>query len=77
MKQPNLFTSTWSERFRYWMPKIQSSNITEAYSVIQDINIIAADRVLSFGERKMRKLAEEICQAKKVAHLLVINGGAR
>jgi CarD family transcriptional regulator len=50
--------STWNRRYREYMEKIKTGSIFEITEVLRDLYVLRADKVLSFGERKMLELAK-------------------
>jgi CarD family transcriptional regulator len=50
--------STWNRRYREYMEKVRTGSIFEIAEVLRDLCVIRADKVLSFGERKMLELAK-------------------
>src|SRR4051812_43826856 len=50
--------STWNRRHREYMDKIKTGSIFEITEVLRDLCILRAEKVLSFGERKMLELAK-------------------
>lgn len=50
--------STWNRRYREYMEKIKTGSIFEITEVLRDLCVLKADKVLSFGERKMLELAK-------------------
>jgi len=50
--------STWNRRYREYMEKVRTGSIFEIAEVLRDLCVIRADKVLSFGERKMLGLAK-------------------
>ena len=44
---------TWNRRYRAYVEKIKTGSIFEIAEVLRDLNLIKADKNLSFGERKM------------------------
>jgi CarD family transcriptional regulator len=61
---------TWNRRYRAYVEKIKTGSIFEIAEVLRDLNLIKADKSLSFGERKMldtarRLLVQELSVAMK------------
>ena len=61
---------TWNRRYRAYVEKIKTGSIFEIAEVLRDLNLIRADKNLSFGERKMldtarRLLVQELSVAMK------------
>lgn len=50
--------STWNRRYREYMEKIKTGSIFEITEVLRDLCVLRADKVLSFGEKKMLELAK-------------------
>lgn len=50
--------STWNRRHRDYLEKIRTGSVFEIAEVLRDLCVIRADKVLSFGERKMLELAK-------------------
>jgi CarD family transcriptional regulator len=50
--------TTWNRRYREYMEKIKSGSIFEITEVLRDLCVLRAEKVLSFGERKMLELAK-------------------
>ncbi len=48
---------TWNRRYREYMEKIKTGSVYEVAEVIRDLYILADDKELSFGERKMLDMA--------------------
>ena len=52
--------TTWNRRYRRYLDKIKSGEITEVAEVLRDLYILKEDKPLSFGERKMLDTAREL-----------------
>ncbi len=50
--------TTWNRRYREYMEKIKTGSVFEIAEVLRDLCILRADKVLSFGEKKMLELAK-------------------
>ncbi len=50
--------TTWNRRYREYMEKIKTGSIFEITEVLRDLCVLRAEKVLSFGERKMLELAK-------------------
>ena len=50
--------TTWNRRHREYMEKIKTGSIFEIAEVLRDLCVLRADKVLSFGEKKMLELAK-------------------
>lgn len=50
--------TTWNRRYREYMEKIKTGSVFEITEVLRDLCVIRADKVLSFGEKKMLDLAK-------------------
>ncbi|MFT5994182.1 MAG: CarD family transcriptional regulator [Flavobacteriales bacterium] len=66
----NFDHGTWNRRYRAYVEKIKTGSIFEIAEVLRDLNLIKADKNLSFGERKMldtarRLLVQELSIAMK------------
>ncbi len=48
----------WNQRYRDYMQKIKTGSVYEIASVLRDLNVLSADKSLSFGERKMMDTAK-------------------
>ncbi len=51
---------TWNRRYRAYVEKIKTGSIFEIAEVLRDLNLIKADKNLSFGERKMLDTARRL-----------------
>ncbi len=51
---------TWNRRYRAYVEKIKTGSIFEISEVLRDLNLIKADKNLSFGERKMLDTARRL-----------------
>lgn len=65
---------TWNRRYRAYVEKIKTGSIFEIAEVLRDLNLIRADKNLSFGERKMldtarRLLVQELSVAMKTTEV--------
>ena len=63
---------TWNRRYREYMEKIKSGSVYEVAEVLRDLFHLKCDKDLSFGERQMLDLAQnllvkELSIAKNVA----------
>lgn len=63
---------TWNRRYREYMEKIKSGSVFEVAEVLRDLVHLKSDKDLSFGERQMLDLAQnllvkELSIAKNVA----------
>jgi len=63
---------TWNRRYREYMEKIKSGSVFEVAEVLRDLIHLKCDKDLSFGERQMLDLAQnllvkELSIAKNVA----------
>ena len=53
-------TQTWNRRFREYSQKIKSGSLFEIALVMRDLAVLSADKELSFGEKKMMDLAQNL-----------------
>lgn len=51
---------TWNRRYRAYVEKIKTGSIFEISEVLRDLNLLKADKSLSFGERKMLDTARRL-----------------
>lgn len=51
---------TWNRRYREYMEKIKSGSVYEVAEVLRDLVRLKGDKDLSFGERQMLDLAENL-----------------
>ena len=51
---------TWNKRYRAYVEKIKTGSIFEIAEVLRDLNLLKADKTLSFGERKMLDTARRL-----------------
>jgi CarD family transcriptional regulator len=63
---------TWNRRYREYMEKIKSGSVFEVAEVLRDLFLLKCDKDLSFGERRMFDLAQnllvkELSAAKNMA----------
>ncbi len=70
-------TQTWNRRFREYSQKINTGSVFEIAEVLRDLSVLSADKELSFGEKKMLDMAQnllvsEIAIAKSRTHEKVI-----
>ena len=56
----NFDHGTWNRRYRAYVEKIKTGSIFEIAEVLRDLNLIKADKNLSFGERKMLDTARRL-----------------
>ena len=59
-KNAPIDTQTWNRRYREYMEKIKTGSVYEIAEVMRDLNVLKADKVLSFGERKMLDTAKTL-----------------
>jgi len=52
--------TTWNRRYREYMEKIKTGSVFEITEVLRDLCVLRAEKVLSFGERKMLELAKSL-----------------
>lgn len=53
-------TQTWNRRFREYSQKIKSGSLFEIAQVLRDLAVLSSDKELSFGEKKMLDLAQNL-----------------
>jgi CarD family transcriptional regulator len=53
-------TQTWNRRFREYSQKIKTGSLFEIAHVMRDLAVLSSDKELSFGEKKMLDLAENL-----------------
>ena len=51
---------TWNRRYREYMDKINTGSIYEIAEVLRDLHLLKAEKELSFGERKIMDMAENL-----------------
>lgn len=51
---------TWNRRYREYMEKIKSGSVFEVAEVLRDLFLLKCDKDLSFGERRMFDLAQNL-----------------
>lgn len=51
---------TWNRRYRGYMDKIKTGSVFEVAEVYRDLNLIKSHRELSFGERKVLDVAQNL-----------------
>jgi CarD family transcriptional regulator len=51
---------TWNRRYREYMEKIKSGSVFEVAVVLRDLFLLKCDKDLSFGERRMLDLAQNL-----------------
>ena len=51
-------TQTWNRRYREYSQKIKTGSVYEIAMVLRDLSVLGNDKELSFGEKKMRDMAE-------------------
>ncbi len=51
---------TWNRRYREYMEKIKSGSVFEVAEVLRDLFHLKCDKDLSFGERQMLDLAQNL-----------------
>lgn len=66
-------TQTWNRRFREYSQKIKTGSLFEIAEVIRDLCVLSEGKELSFGEKKMLDVAEnllisEVAVAKSRTH---------
>lgn len=66
---------TWNARHRRYMAILIDGNLEAVQAVVNEIETLAKDKVLAFGERKVLEAAKGILNAPKVKHLTVLQGG--
>jgi len=53
-------TQTWNRRFREYSQKIKTGSVYEIAVVLRDLSVLSADKELSFGEKKMLDMAQNL-----------------
>jgi CarD family transcriptional regulator len=53
-------SQTWNRRYREYMEKIKSGSVFEVAEVLRDLVLLKCDKDLSFGERQMLDLAQNL-----------------
>lgn len=53
-------TQTWNRRFREYSQKIKTGSVFEIAEVIRDLSVLSNDKELSFGEKKMLDMAQNL-----------------
>jgi CarD family transcriptional regulator len=51
-------TQTWNRRYREYSQKIKTGSVYEIAMVLRDLSVLGNDKELSFGEKKMKDMAE-------------------
>lgn len=74
LKEKNVEISPqpWNQRYRDYMQKIKTGSVYEIASVLRDLNVLSADKSLSFGEKKMMDTAKGLL-VKEIALANQIN----
>lgn len=57
-KDVEILPQPWNQRYRDYTQKIKSGSVYEIASVLRDLNVLSADKSLSFGEKKMMETAK-------------------
>jgi len=75
-KKVTISSQPWNQRYRDYMQKIKTGSVYEIAAVLRDLNVLSADKTLSFGERKMMDTArnlliKEIAIAKQTKEKMV------
>jgi CarD family transcriptional regulator len=75
-KDVEILPQPWNQRYRDYMQKIKTGSVYEIASVLRDLNVLSADKSLSFGEKKMMDtakslLVKEIAIANQIKEQLV------
>jgi len=50
----------WNRRYRRYLEKIQSGNLSEVAQVLRDLHLTRADKQLSYGERRVYEMAQQL-----------------
>ena len=53
-------TQTWNRRFREYSQKIKTGSVYEIAVVLRDLSVLSSDKELSFGEKKMLDMAQNL-----------------
>jgi CarD family transcriptional regulator len=77
-KDVEILPQPWNQRYRDYMQKIKTGSVYEIASVLRDLNVLSADKSLSFGEKKMMDtakslLVKEIAIANQIKEQLVMD----
>jgi CarD family transcriptional regulator len=59
-KEVSVDSTTWNRRYREYMDKIKTGSVFEIAEVLRNLLLLKADKVLSFGERKMLDTARSL-----------------
>jgi len=59
-KNVEIDCQTWNRRYREYMEKIKSGSVFEVAEVLRDLFLLKCDKDLSFGERRMLDLAQNL-----------------
>lgn len=59
-KEPPSTSETWNRRYRTYMDKIRTGSPRDLAEVFRDLCLIKSDRELSFGERKVLGVAQNL-----------------
>ena len=59
-KDVEILPQPWNQRYRDYMSKIKTGSVYEIASVLRDLNVLSADKSLSFGEKKMMDTAKSL-----------------
>jgi CarD family transcriptional regulator len=59
-KKVTISSQPWNQRYRDYMQKIKTGSVYEIAAVLRDLNVLSADKTLSFGERKMMDTARNL-----------------
>ena len=59
-KNGKIDCQTWNRRYREYMEKIKSGSVFEVAEVLRDLFYLKGDKDLSFGERQMLDLAQNL-----------------
>lgn len=50
----------WNRRYRRYLEKIQSGNLADVAQVLRDLHLTRADKQLSYGERRVYEMAQQL-----------------
>lgn len=53
-------SQTWNRRFREYSQKIKTGSVYEIAEVLRDLSVLSIDKELSFGEKKMLDMAQNL-----------------
>ena len=50
----------WNRRYRRYLEKIQSGSLSDVAQVLRDLHLTRADKQLSYGERRVYEMAQQL-----------------